>query len=162
MAAYQTGDAAAFRVLYGRHSRRVYGFLMKSLRNQAMADDVFQATFLKLHAARGRYDATFPFVPWLFTVCRSAMVDSIRAAERVREDADSQTVERAAAEVVDEAPEHPDLPDLSALPEAQRSAVELRYAGELSFDEIARRLETSPANVRQLISRAVRKLRAAR
>lgn len=38
-------------------------------------------------------------------------------------------------------------------------ALEMRYTEDLDFDEIAKKLQTSPANIRQLISRAIRKLR---
>lgn len=157
MRAYQQGDEQAFATLYRRHSPRVYGYLQSRLRERVFVDDVFQATFLKLHQARAQYDPSYPFVPWLFTVCRSAMVDGLRSRGRSREELDPVAVEAAAAP----APEpEPELPDLGALPPEQRSAVELRYRDDLPFEEIARRLQTSPANARQLVSRAVRRLRA--
>ena len=55
MQAYQNGIDGAFDLLFKRHSSRVYGFLMNHLKNRAQADDVFQATFLKLHQARRHY-----------------------------------------------------------------------------------------------------------
>lgn len=156
MHAYQQGNDSAFEILYRRHSAKVYGYLKGRLKDQAFADDVFQATFMKLHQKRSHYDSSFPFTPWLFTVCRSAMVDAIRKKKRIIEDLNAEAVEKATAEA---GAEKPVLPDMSALPETQRQAVELRYSQELSFDEIAKRLETSPANVRQLLSRAMKKLK---
>ncbi len=157
MRAYQQGDEKAFATLYRRHSPKVYGYLRARLRERALVDDVFQATFLKLHKSRGRFDPSYPFVPWLFTVCRSALVDGLRAKGRRLEELDPIAVENAPAAP---GPPAPDLPDLGSLPAEQRRAVELRYLGELPFEEIARKLETSPANARQLVSRAVRRLRA--
>lgn len=156
MAIYQEGNEKAFAVLYSRHSEKVYGYLKNSLRNNAFAQDVFQATFLKLHNNRSHYDPTFPFLPWLFTVCKSVMIDQIRKKSRIREDNNSVALDLAVA---------PDiakpiaLPNLSVLPVMQQEAVQLRYIQDLSFEEIAQRLETSPSNVRQLISRAVKKLK---
>lgn len=46
-----------------------------------------------------------------------------------------------------------------SLDERQRIAVELRYGQDLSFDEIAEKLQTTSSNVRQLISRAIKKIR---
>ncbi len=156
MRGYQQCDEGAFEVLYRRHSGKVYGFLKKKLKDGAVIDDVFQATFMKLHHARSHYDPSFPFLPWLFTVCRSVLVDSIRKRERISEDLNEVAIENAVAnEVV--APEP--LPDLSTLPASQRQAIALRYGDDLSFEEIANRLETSPANVRQLISRGIRRLK---
>ncbi len=158
MQAYQNGNNGALEVLYRRHSAKVYGFLRKKLKNQALVDDVFQATFMKLHKSRSHYDPSFPFIPWLFTVCRSAMLDSLRKKERIQEDLNETAVLQAEAPV-DEISAASDLPDMSQLPQPQREALELRYKEDLSFEEIAKRLETSPANARQLVSRAIKRLK---
>lgn len=158
MKAYQQGDEQAFATLYRRHSAKVYGYIRKSVSDQAFADDMFQATFMKLHSARAHYDPSFPFLPWLFTVCKSAMIDGVRKRQTIQEDLNEIAVENAVAN----APEHVSmsLPELSNLPEAQRKAIELRYGEDLSFEEIAKRLDTSPTNVRQLVSRAIKKLKS--
>lgn len=161
MLAYQNGSDEAFTVLYRRHSARVYGFLFSRLRDRALTDDIFQATFLKLHRFRGKYDAAAPFLPWLFVVCRTEMIQRIRARNRV------QARETPAAEAEDSllnaeapAPAEPEASvNLEGLPPQQRRALELRFGEDLSFDEIAERLHLTPENSRQLVSRAVRRLR---
>lgn len=156
MQAYQNGADGAFDLLFKRYSSRVYGFLMNHLKNRAQADDVFQATFLKLHQARKHYDPSFPFAPWLFTVCKSVLTDHTRKMIRTREDANENFVSRAADPKtlgVDRGI------SLDSLPLNQRAAIELRYHDELQFEEIAARLETSPQNVRKLVSRGIEKLR---
>lgn len=151
MVAYQLGEAEAFEILYDRYAPRVMGFLRARVKGDAQ--DIFQATFLKLHRTRSRYDPSFPFLPWLFTICRSEMLDALKKRHRAEE------------KLVDNVPEfpqmHTELPEVSLapLPAAQRAAVDLRYGSDLSFDEIAARLDTSPANARQLVSRALRLLR---
>jgi RNA polymerase sigma-70 factor (ECF subfamily) len=154
MVAYQLGEAEAFEELYSRHAPKVLGFLKKRLRNDAQAKDVFQATFLKLHKCRDRYDASFPFVPWLFTICRSELLDAMKKPHVARESL-SQAVPEPRQDL---APDVEDV-DLGALPQTQRAALEYRYTQDFSFDEIAQRLETSPANARQLVSRALKALR---
>ena len=157
MKSYQDGNELAFEVLYRRHSGKVNGFLRGKLRDTALADDVFQSTFLKLHQTRQKFDPSFPFIPWLFTVCRSAMVDSVRKRNRIQEVMDSSALERAVSPEVESAALM--FPDLSALPANQKKALELRYENDLSFEEIAKRLETTPSNVRQVVSRAIKKLK---
>ncbi len=155
MVAYQLGEAEAFEELYSRHSGKVLGYLRKKVRSEALARDIFQATFLKLHKSGGRYNASFPFVPWLFTVCRSELLDALKKPHMKHE--------ALMAEVPENASVLPDLenPEISlrSLPAPQREAVELRYQRDFSFEEIATALETSPANARQLVSRALRSLR---
>jgi RNA polymerase sigma factor (sigma-70 family) len=154
MVAYQLGEAEAFEELYSRHAPKVLGFLKKRLSNDAQARDVFQATFFKLHKCRDRYDANFPFVPWLFTICRSELLDAVKKPHLARE-----TLVQAVPETTAEIAVEPENMELVSLPQAQREALEYRYKGDFSFEEIAKRLETSPANARQLVSRALRTLR---
>jgi len=154
MIAYQLGEADAFEELYSRYAPKVLGFLQKKLPSDALARDVFQSTFLKLHRCRARYDASFPFVPWLFTICRSEMLDALKKAH-VRNETPVERLPDVAAPIQGESPEL----DLGGLSTQQRAALEYRYGAEFSFEEIAARMETSPANARQLVSRALRALR---
>lgn len=158
MLAYQDGDEQSFHALYGRYSARVYGFVRSKLRDGFAIDDAFQATFLKLHQARGKYDASLPFAPWLFAVCRSAVMDVLREKHRLDKNEELNPVALDTAVAVDAA-SMATLPDFDQLPENQRRALELRYSENLSFDEMASRLETSSANSRKLVSRALSALR---
>ncbi|OFZ81072.1 MAG: hypothetical protein A2583_13645 [Bdellovibrionales bacterium RIFOXYD1_FULL_53_11] len=154
MEAYQRGESQAFDVLYARHSPRVYGYLRNRLHDRASADDVLQMVFLKFHAARHQYKSSLPFLPWLFTICRSVLIDQIRATGRVTEtvafdeERDSPLEARPAV----------DLVNLEALSPDQQRAIEMRYYQEKSFGEIAKALKISPAGIRQLVSRGVRRL----
>ena len=166
MSAYQRGDYQAFAELYQRHSSRVYGYLKSKLKDRAQADEVFQGTFLKLHHSRACYDAAFPFAPWLYTVCKSVLLDAVRRRDRILEDPSApEILEKASiAGMVDSASERSteSLPGIAELPPEQRQALELRYQQELSFAQIANALQTTPGNARQLVSRAVRRLRGTR
>lgn len=157
MQAYQNGADGAFDLLFKRHSSRVYGFLMNRLKNRTEIDDVFQATFLKLHKARGHYDPSFPFAPWLFTVCKSVLTDHIRKQNRNREDSNDELVSKA---VDKKTIEMQSVISLDGLPSNQQTAIELRYHDELQFEEIAERLNTSPSNVRKLVSRGIQSLKS--
>src|SRR6266481_6073957 len=75
MALYQQGEEVAFNRLYLRYSDRVYGFLRKRLRDPQAANDVFQASFLKLHRSRDQFNPSFMFAPWLFAVVRTVLLD---------------------------------------------------------------------------------------
>ena len=157
MQEYQNGNLLAFEILYTRHKARIFGFLMKKLRNQFEAEEVFQGTFMKLHSSCQQYDPSFKFSPWLFTVCQSVLTDYLRKRKRrLPENSDDDFIDQLPAP---QNGEIDSLPSLSSLNENQRLALEMRYTEDLDFDEIAKKLQTSPANIRQLISRAIRKLR---
>ncbi|MFH1017756.1 MAG: RNA polymerase sigma factor [Pseudomonadota bacterium] len=156
MLAYQRGDEDSFRVLYGRYAGRVYGYLRLKLSSRSVVDDAFQTVFLKLHQFRGRYRPVLPFAPWLFTISRNVVWDILRSQARSMEDASPMDIEQAS--VMQPTPAT-DLPELATLTPERRQALELRFGQDLSFHEIAKRLETSPANVRQLVSRSLRQLK---
>ena len=155
MKGYQTGDSVAFDILYHRHKARLFGFLMKRLGNRFESEEVFQSVFSKLHQSRRLYDPNFRFSPWLFTITQSVLKDHLRKKKRSLED----SVGDIAEELSSLEPEVQTTPNLEPLDERQRLAVEMRYGQDLSFNEIAEKLQTSPLNVRQLISRAIKKIR---
>jgi RNA polymerase sigma-70 factor, ECF subfamily len=157
MRAYQEGDMGAFETLYRRHSGRVFGFLLRRLHDRHAVGDIFQTTFLKLHEARHRYDADYPFVPWLFTITQRVLIDHYRKLGL-----DRRRDILVVAEAGSESGPAVDIPSLGGLSKVQTEAVRLRFGEDLPFEEIAKRLQTTPVNVRQIISRAVRKLRGAR
>lgn len=161
MVAYVDGDFEAFEILYGRYKRRVLGFLMMKLGDRDEAEDVFQTAFTKLHRERQKYRQDIPFLPWLFTITRNALVDHIRKKGThdryitVSED----VVDRYAEPEVDTTPIQAAFIELSELNESQRQALKLRFNQGLTFAEIAEQMQTSADNSRQIVSRAVRKLR---
>lgn len=155
MELYIGGNEFAFNAIYERYSPRIYGFLRKRLRDPQAANDVLQRSFLKLHQSKEQYDSTLPLSPWIFTITRTALADWIKESGREARKIEKFGVEPAQENTPLEIP----VINLSSVPEPQRSAIELRYFEELPYEEIAKRLKTSPANVRQLVSRGMARLR---
>lgn len=82
MAAYQGGDAAAFEVLFRRLSPRVVALLTSLCRNSALAQDLAQLTFLKVHRARDTYVRGASVQAWVFTIARRTFIDEWRKRNR--------------------------------------------------------------------------------
>ncbi|MBI4924422.1 MAG: sigma-70 family RNA polymerase sigma factor [Bdellovibrio sp.] len=167
---YQEGSQEvsmeAFQLLYKKHSGKIWGYTINHIRDHAKAEDVFQTTFLKLHQFRSRYNTTLPFLPWLFTICRNTMLDFFRKESQLTKTQESFTIETQINPQTQESPhehhEHKDqLFDINttSLNPQQKEALKLRYQDQLSFEEIAKTLSTTTINVRQMISRAVRKIK---
>ena len=143
MTEYQAGDAAAFDVLFRELSPRVYGYLVQSTRDRALADDLLQEVFLNVHRARATWRPGSPVLPWLFAIARHAAADRARSSgrrarhEQPHEDVASLPV---AAEP-DRAADDPRLDELSAaldeLPEPQRQVVTMLKVSGMSLKEIA-------------------------
>jgi RNA polymerase sigma factor (sigma-70 family) len=161
MLAYANGDMEAFTTLYQRHKGKVLGYLVSRLRDRDEAEEVFQAAFTKLHQARKKYRRDIPFLSWLFTISKNAMIDHVRKTQVYRKHVTtSEELVAAAVDLCGGNSVPRQLPaELASLSAMQRQVLELRYAQELSFAEIAEQLQTSAVNARQMVSRALRRLR---
>jgi RNA polymerase sigma-70 factor (ECF subfamily) len=65
------GDTAGLAGLMGRHQDRLFRYLMRLVGDEAVAEDVFQQTWLQVAERVSRYDGARPFGPWLFAVARN-------------------------------------------------------------------------------------------
>lgn len=158
MLMYQNGNERAFGVLYERHSAKVYGYISSKVKAPEQASDVFQEIFVKVHRSKHLYNRSLPFLPWLFTVSRNAIVDHFRKSKH--ENAKEEFGDRISAPIAAAKFEMKELtPHMETLPENQRRAIELRYVEDKTFEEIAEILETSSANARKLISRGIDRIR---
>lgn len=155
MQLYKGGEYAAFETLYERHSTRVQAFLRRKLHDTALADEVFQDTFMKLHRFRSRYQNGLPFLPWLFTIARNALNDLLRRQAHLF----AHTLTEASSPATPEAAFQ--LSELKlSLSDREWQAMNMRLVENKSFVSIALTLETSVDNVRQIISRAGRRFKS--
>ncbi|MCC7442673.1 MAG: sigma-70 family RNA polymerase sigma factor [Bdellovibrionales bacterium] len=162
MERYRTeGDEAAFATLYQRHAGRVYGYLSSRLPSRQDLDEVHQAVFMKFHQSRSLYDPKYPVLQWIYVIARTSVTDHLRRAGRsVPVIDDTTALDHAEAPPAERTPENePDLDALENLSERERKAVEWRVLDELSYAEIAARLDQTETSVRQIVSRALKKVR---
>jgi RNA polymerase sigma factor (sigma-70 family) len=158
-------DAGAFRELYERYAARIYGYHLRRSNDEHAAHELTAETFAQAWLSRARFrdEVGGSAGPWLFGIARHVLLLSVRkrrveqtACERlgVLAGADHRTVsepDEAWRDGLDEA--------LASLPEAQQDAIRLRIVEDLSYDEAADRLETSPQAVRARVSRGLSALR---
>jgi RNA polymerase sigma-70 factor (ECF subfamily) len=167
MLAFGGGDDAAFDVLFERWAGRLLRFLERMVRDEAVAEELVQETFLRVHRARSRYVPDAKFSTWLYTiaanVARNELRRPFRKAPHHSADApteDGPALELAAAEspvdeVVNARREGASVEAaLRQLPERQRAALWLAAVEGLPYAEIAAALETSEASVKALVHRA--------
>lgn len=173
MARYAEGDDVAFRQLFAVLAPKVRAFFLRSFIDPNVADDLTQTTFLKLHRTRATYSADRPLAPWVFTIAASVRRDELRRRYRLPPHvSDVEVEELVARQVRDRNTPGPetgtDTDEIEAvraaiqrLPESQRTVLHLHCTEELTFDQIAERLQTSPGAVRVRASRAYERLRKA-
>lgn len=159
------GDEGAFEILVERHQYRVVGTIAKMLGNEADAEDLAQQAFVRVWQSASRYQPSAKFTTWLLTVVRNLVFNEMRRRRRARlvpmetgedepwESPDSNA--RSASDLAQGVELQKAIEDaIASLPESQRMAVILCRYEEMSYEEIARVLETSVSSVKSLLFRA--------
>src|SRR5690242_12307880 len=82
MQRYQDGDASAFRELYALVAPRLLGYLLKMARSRAVAEDLLQQTFMKVHRARAAYVRGADPGPWIYSIAHRTFLDEARRQKR--------------------------------------------------------------------------------
>ncbi|MBE8221592.1 MAG: sigma-70 family RNA polymerase sigma factor [Bdellovibrionales bacterium] len=157
MEKYKQGDNMAFNTIYARHETRVYTYVSKRLFDKDLINEVFQNIFLKLHKQKARYLKKFLFVKFLYTICRSELLDFLKKKkldtqpfyENVFLDKNGKQDSTQSIELNKE----------SSLSKKEQKALDLRYYSEKDFIEISKALGVSNVNVRKIISRGLKKLK---
>lgn len=159
MMMYQKGAEKAFQVLYARHSSKIYGFLKRRLSHEEKVTEVFQEVFIKIHKSKHLYNDSLPALAWIFTISRTVLIDELRKDKKI------QTVDNYELEKIPEVLEktvpqfEQAIEALEYLPDQQKTAIEMRYIDDKTFEQIAESLKVSPTNARQIISRGIKRIR---
>lgn len=80
----EIGDQDAFDELVHRYEGKLYGYLVHFLGRTDLAEDVFQATFLRLHEKVQAYQEGRPVKPWIYNMATHLAIDALRKAGRRR------------------------------------------------------------------------------
>lgn len=168
MLAWVAGDGTAFEQLYARHRGPLFRFLLRQLRDQALAEEFFQDVWQRVIAARAGWKPEASFATWLFRIAHNRLNDHWRGLKH-RPAAPEDGEERAARVPDPETPEHT-LSEfeqrrrlqmaIEALPEEQREVVLLRLEQELSLEDIATITGAGRETVKSRLRYAMDKLRA--
>jgi len=150
VAAYATGSNEAFDALLSRHSGRVYSYIQHIVKDDALADDIFQETFVKAITTikQGRYSESGKFSAWITRIAHNLIIDNFRQEKSENTfSADTDDVDffnrRDLADgniedIIVREQIHTDVRRImDSLPESQREVIDMRFFRDMSFKEIA-------------------------
>lgn len=82
---YQLGDESALKILIGRYEKRLFTYLMISVKNKELAEDIFQDTFIKvINTIRsGNYHEEGKFFQWIMRIANNLRIDHYRKMQRL-------------------------------------------------------------------------------
>jgi len=157
------GDKSAFGNLVRLHQRRVLRLVVGMTGDIDTAMDIVQDSFIRAYQALDRFEEGQPFYPWLSTIAVNLTLNHLKRSRReIGLDPVKHEKVNGAANPVQKMQLNENEKRLMAavgeLAEPYRAVFVLRHFEDLSYDEIARRLEISPGTVDSRLYRARRQL----
>ena len=147
---YVDGKNEAFDALLERHKDRLFMYIYHAVKNEDVANDIFQDTFVKaiMTIKQGRYVENGHFPAWITRIAHNHIIDYYRQlkAENLQSTDDDEVnilnrKELSAQTIEDDiitSQIHNDVKRLiKALPDSQREVLVMRYYKNMSFKEIA-------------------------
>ena len=170
-----SADPDDFNELVRRYERELYRYLARYLGNPALAEDVFQNTFLQVHLKRSLYEDGRPVRPWLYSIATHQAVDALRKAgrhptvsldRRASGDGDSGALvdllvgdgTAPLAQMQEEERREWVKRSVDRLPEALKQTLMLAYHQDLKYREIAETLKIPVGTVKSRLHAALAKL----
>jgi RNA polymerase sigma-70 factor, ECF subfamily len=153
--AYLKGNELAMEQLITRHKNRVYTYIICKVKNDALAEDVFQDTFIKVinTIKKGKYNDEGKFLPWVMRIAHNLIIDHYRKNSRMpvvkgRDDFDIFDIIKCPNKDVQETMEKDQvLSDVKKLvkylPDDQREVLMMRMYYDMSFKEISQTTNVS-------------------
>jgi RNA polymerase sigma-70 factor (ECF subfamily) len=144
------GEQSCFEKLIHRHKNKVFAYISLYIRDEALAEDIFQDTFLKViqSVKAGKYSDNGKFISWVMRIAHNLIIDHFRRVKQMNTisndnyESDIFNSKRFAEDSVEDSmikrQIHQDIRKMiSNLPDDQKEVVILRHYAGLSFKEIA-------------------------
>ena len=170
------GEIEAFETLVARYERELYSYLRRYVGSDAVAEDVFQQTFMQVHLKCDQFAEARRFRPWLYTIATNQAIDHQRRNKRhkmVSLDRGRRTSDDeggSLGETLVSASVEPDVAvdaseqqaavrrAVAELPEQYQQVVLLIYFQGMKYREAAEVLEIPVGTVKSRLHAAITKL----
>ena len=153
------GDIDAFEVLFRQHQSEVYGWIVRMVRDPAIAEDLTVETFWRIYRAHARFDPTRNFGPWARGIATHAALDHLKTAKPETDLPDDLSSPLLPNPGISEELRRKTAHAFRRLPAKLRVAATLALIEEQPYKEIADALGISTGAVKLRVFRALRLLR---
>ncbi len=144
------GSQSGIEILIKRHKTRVFTYIMLMVKNNQLAEDIFQDTFIKvIHSLKaGKYKDNGRFLSWVIRIAHNLVIDHFRKEKQMNMLSNDDTVvdlfnnRKLAEKNIEDNIIHEQICQdirtlIERLPDDQKEVILLRHYGDLSFKEIA-------------------------
>ena len=146
---YLNGDEGALGTLVERHKQKIFTSILLLIKNQALAEDIFQDTFIKVIKTlkSGNYKEEGKFLPWVLRIAQNLVIDHFRKNKRMPmvRDTDEYSITeslRLTDDNIEDRMVHDQILSdvrelIEELPPNQKEVVMMRHYAGMSFKDIA-------------------------
>ena len=164
MEAVKNGDLQQASLLFERYNKRIFNFLAKMTMDRVVAEDLTQNVFLRMIKYRNSYREGNRFQAWIYQVARNVFSDHYQANKNKRADfVDVEKMEDRIYEAEDcgfqEEQENILHKSMALLSDEQRELLVLTRFQHMKYEEVAVLMDTTVANIKVKVHRAIGKLR---
>lgn len=160
------GDRAAFQAVYDATSAKLFGVVLRILRDRDVAEDILQEAYVRIWDNAARFDATKASpITWMATIARNRAIDEVRR-RRPRLSDDAEALERIADPAPSPARQAEAREDLGRLDDCLKALegeraqmVRLAYLDGLSREELAVRFGHPVGTIKSWLRRSLMQLR---
>ena len=156
---FAEGDLDAFESLFRQHQGEVYRWVMRIVRDPALAEDLTVEAFWRAHKAHGGFHPEANFAAWLRRIATNLALDQLRKRRRYVELPDDLAAEQKPDSAVQQQTRVALRKAFAELPPRLRVVAQLGLIEDESYAEIAEALGISAGVARTRMFRAVRLLR---
>jgi RNA polymerase sigma factor (sigma-70 family) len=164
MEAVKGGNLQQASLLFERYNKRIFNFLARMTFDRDLAEDLTQNVFLRIIKYRNSYREGLKFQSWIYQVARNVFSDHYHANKK--RTSDFVDVERVSDHMADNG-ETEDMDEkekilhrsLARLNEEQRELLVLTRFQHMKYEEVAVIMDTTVANIKVKVHRAILKLR---
>jgi RNA polymerase sigma-70 factor (ECF subfamily) len=159
------GDQTAFTFLLNHYWSEVYGFMLKRTENETNAEDITIETFSKAFDKIATYNPEFQFNTWLISIAKNVYIDMLRKKRSSLFVEITEQEDLKAYNIADTSPSKEDeliteqnlsqlLQYIKELKPHYQEVIQLRYFQEMSYQEIANKIDEPLNNVKVKLLRA--------
>jgi RNA polymerase sigma-70 factor (ECF subfamily) len=154
----KANDTRAFALLVDRYKIRLFNLIYRMLQNREEAEDILQETFLRVFKEKARFDPTYSFSTWIYTIALNLCRNELKRKKKFRffgldliKDDRRYAVEKMncttnLSSVLEKA--------IASLPDKYKTAFLLREVNQLSYEEMSESMGVPLGTVKSRVNRA--------
>lgn len=164
MEAVKHGDLQQASLLFDRYNKRLFNYLVRMTMDRDLAEDLTQNVFVRMIRYRTSYREGLKFQSWIYQVARNVFSDHYQANKNRK--STFMDIEKIGDQIPDSADgrkaeeqEHLLQRSMALLNEEQRELLVLTRFQHLKYEQVAEMMDTTVANIKVKVHRAIGKLR---